>query len=109
MSDTPSARIVAAAVEPQTVTDALGRVLVVRKLDTLARFDLSGAVGPDAVANPVQFGMAVIAACVTEIDGVPVPFPRNMDQVRKALQKLGDEGLNAAGAALSPAVPAADE
>ena len=101
MSDSPSARIVAAAAKTTSITDSIGRVLKVRKLDTLGKFDLSGAIGAEGVSNPVQFGMAVCAACVTDIDGVPVPFPTSLKQIRAALANLGEEGLTAVGTALA--------
>jgi uncharacterized membrane protein YoaK (UPF0700 family) len=103
--DSPSGRIVAAAAEQFVVRDALGRQVSVRRLSALDRLRLFKAVGPDLAQNAPYFGMAMLAASVTAIDGVPVPAPMREGQLEALVQLLGDEGLSAAADAFSEDTP----
>ncbi|MBN8906939.1 MAG: hypothetical protein J0H99_10015, partial [Rhodospirillales bacterium] len=39
--------------------------------------------------------LAILAASVDAIDGVPVPLPSSEAQIEAAVMRLGDEGLSA--------------
>jgi hypothetical protein len=97
---TPSARIVASAAATVTVTDALGRALVLRRPGALDKLRLFKAVGPYLAANDPYLGMAMLACSVTSIDGVPVPAPVTEQQIEALVSRLGDEGIAAAAQAL---------
>lgn len=91
-----------------TVTDSLGRSINVLELGALQLLDLFEAAG-DNGNTQLWLGMAMQASAVTEIDGIPVPFPRNRDDIRAAVKRLGTEGLAAVRTALSPAETQATE
>lgn len=82
------------------VTDARGRVLSLRRLTVLDRLRLFKAAGPLLAENAPWFGMAVLAASVDAIDGVPVPLPSSEAQIEAAVMRLGDEGLAGVAEAL---------
>ncbi len=51
------------------------------------------------------FGMAMLAASVLDIDGIPVPLPASEAALEAAVAQLGNEGMAAiAGALKQPAV-----
>ncbi|MDR3473338.1 MAG: hypothetical protein P4M09_16890 [Devosia sp.] len=83
-----------------TVTDAKGRVLVVKKMAPLQRMRLLKAVGSENANNAPYLGYAALAASVSEIDGEAVTFPTTEAQVEFLVQRLGDEGLDAIGQAV---------
>ncbi len=93
MSDTPSARIVKAAQQTEELTDALGRKLTIRNLNALDQARLLRAVGAAQSANMTYFNMVECAAMVSEIDGVPCPFPANERMIDAAIGRLDDEGM----------------
>lgn len=95
-----------AAAQVQTVTDSLGRVLTIRELGPVEQIDLFEAAGEQS-GNNSWIGMAIIAACVIDIDGVPVPFPHNKTSIRGLLKRLGSEGVSAAAKALREDLSAA--
>ena len=74
---TPSASIMAAAAATETVIDADGRRLTIRRLTALDRLRLFKAAGPLLAQNQPWLGMALIASSVAAIDDVPVPPPSN--------------------------------
>lgn len=78
-----------------TVLDSRGRTLTVRRLNVLDRLRLFKAAGSVLAENSPWLGMAVLAASVAEIDGVPVPVPINEHQIEATVVRLGDEGLTA--------------
>jgi hypothetical protein len=88
-------------VAPQTVTDALGRVLTIRTIGPVQQLDLFEAAG-DQSNNSPWIGMAILAASVSDIDGVPRPFPMRKQDIRAALSVLGSEGVAAVAKALKP-------
>lgn len=103
ISDTPSARLVAAAQAAPTVTDARGRVLALRKLNALDKLRLFKAAGPVLAQNQPWLGMAVLACSVAAIDDVPVPAPVTEGQIETLVSRLGDQGLAVIAAALDDA------
>ena len=103
MSDTPSARLVAAAQAAPDVTDAAGRTLSLRRLTALDKLRLYKAAGPQLAQNAPWMGVALLAASVTAIDCVPVPQPATEAQIEALVGRLGEDGLDAVAAALAPA------
>ncbi len=100
---TPTQQILAAAHQAFEVTDASGRTLTIRRPTTLDRLRLFKAAGPANSTNDRYLGLAMLAFTVTAIDGVPLPQPANEYQIESALDRLGDDAINAIGAALDPA------
>ena len=84
-----------------TLTDAKGRNLRVVKLTILEELDLLEAAGQASEVRRWMM-MATMTATVREIDGVPRPFPRTKDEVRKHVAAVGDEGLKAVIEWLNP-------
>lgn len=101
----PSQRIVAEASREFEVTDALGRVLRVRRPGALDRLRLFKAVGPALAGNERYVGYAMLAMCVSCIEGVPQPPPVNEAQLESLVQRLGDAGMIAVGQGLANADP----
>jgi hypothetical protein len=99
----PQSRIVAAADAATTVTDALGRRLVLRRLGALEKLRLFKAVGPQLGQNEPYLAMALLACAVAAIDDLPLPAPANEAQIEMVVQKLGDEGLAAVAGAFRAA------
>ena len=99
-SATPSQAIVKAAAFPQSVTDAQGRAIAVRRLGALDRLKMFEVVGPDNSRNEAYLGYAALAFHVTAVDGDPVGRPANRLQLESLVQRLGDDGLEAIGLAL---------
>ena len=99
----PSERIVSEAAREFDVTDAAGRVLRLRRPGALDRLRLFKAVGPVLSVNERYVGYAMLAMCVSSIDGVPQPAPSNEGQLEGLVQRLGDAGMVAIGRGLANA------
>ncbi|HQT74588.1 MAG TPA: hypothetical protein PLX84_11670 [Acidiphilium sp.] len=84
------------------VEDARGRLLALRPLTMLDRLRLFKALGPELSMNEAYLGVASLAASVSAIDGVPLPFPASEAAVENAVERLGEAGIEAAAAALQP-------
>ena len=106
--DTPSQRLIAAAQSVPDAVDAEGRVLSLRRLSALDKLRLFKAAGPVLAHNQPWLGLAILAASVTAIDGVPVPLPSTEAHVEAMVARLGDHGLSAIAACLKPADPTPD-
>lgn len=104
---TPSSLMLQAGETIETI-DRLGRQLTVRPPHALDQLRLFKAVGPALAQNQPYLGMAMVACAVIGIDGVPVPMPANEHQIESLIQRLGDDGLQAASAVLEPR-PSDDE
>ena len=48
--------------------------------------------------NQPWLGLAILAASVTAIDGVPVPLPSTEAHIEAMVARLGDHGLSAIAA-----------
>jgi hypothetical protein len=83
----------------RSVTDGGGRTLALRPISMLDRLRLFKALGPDLSLNEAYVGIAALAASVTAIDGVPLPFPSSEAAVENAVEKLGEAGIEAAAQA----------
>ena len=101
--NTPSSRLIAAAREEFTTVARAGRTLCVRRMDALDRLRLFKTLGPSLSMNTPYLGMALIAASVSTIDGVPIPPPATEEHVEALVRRLGDEGISAAADALDNA------
>lgn len=99
----PSQRIVAEEMRELVLTDALGRTLNVRRPGALDRLRLFKAVGPALASNERYLGYAMLAMCVSAIDGVPQPMPATEGQLEALVQRLGDAGMVAIGQGLADA------
>jgi hypothetical protein len=99
---TPTQSFVAAAQRSWDVRDALGRVLTVHHISALDRLKLFKAVPPYLAQNDLYLGQACLAFAVSAIDGVPFPQPTNEPQIDSAIERLGNEGIDAIGEALKP-------
>ena len=84
------------------VIDARGRVLQLRRLSVLDRLRLFEAAGAELSRNDRWLGLAVLAASVGVIDGVPVPLPASKAGIEAAVQRLDEAGLAAVAAGLQP-------
>ena len=103
---TPTQSYIAAAQATQVVSDAAGRVLTVRRTNTLDRLRLFKALGPALAENERYLGLACLAFAVTAIDGVPMPQPTNEAQLEAAIERIGDDGIAAIAATLRTKDPA---
>lgn len=93
MRDKPAATAVDATTAE--VTDDRGRVLKVRKINALMRYDLSMLIGSQHIDNAGVMGPASLACSVAEIDGVVVFPPATNQELRALIQRLDDEGIAA--------------
>jgi len=85
---------------PVTIIDAKGRKIVVKPLDALEEFRLAkimGSNGDSAWARSI----ALQACSVREFDGDPEAFINNDRDIEAMVQRLGSEGFEAVGKALS--------
>ena len=103
---TPTQAFVTAAQHSWDVTDALGRRLTIHHLTALDRLKLFKAVPVHLAYNERYLGQACLAFAVNAIDGIPVPQPTNDPQIDAAIERLGNEGIDAIGEALRPEEPA---
>lgn len=87
------------------VVDARGRLLGLRRLSVLDRLRLYEAAGAELSRNDRWLGLAVLAASVAAIDGVPVPIPASKAGIEAAVQRLDEAGLAAVAAGLVPEAP----
>ena len=95
-----AAQVVAQAAAVVAVVDGEGRRLEVRRPSALERLRVLKAVGPVGAMNDRYLGVAMLAACVVSVDGVPLPFPGNEAAVEASVARLGDAGLEAAAGVL---------
>ena len=77
------------------VEDSEGRKLMIKELTMRDRLRLFKALGPELSLNEPYLGLASLAASVAAIDSVPLPFPTNEAAVEYAVERLGEEGLDA--------------
>jgi hypothetical protein len=70
------------------------RTITTQKLGLGDEFDLIGMAG-DLSNNSKWMIMAGLAFSVCDIDGLPIPRPTNLIQLRAALDRIGVAGLSA--------------
>lgn len=86
----------------RVVTDKAGRTLTLRRVGVFETLRLYKALGPELSVNEAYMGLAVIAASVAVVDGVPLPFPNGEAGVEAILERLGEDGAAAVAAAIAP-------
>jgi hypothetical protein len=76
------------------------RTICFRKLDLVDQWDITELAGVNP--SPRWLGMTLMAASVTNIDGIPVRpvITLTRDVLRERLKKIGSDGMNAIAAAL---------
>lgn len=79
----------------ETITDAKGRVLTLRKIGVVEQLRMLRAIGPDQSANYNYVHLVECIIMVSEIDGVPLPAPTSERQIDANAQRLGDDGVAA--------------
>jgi|GEM_PF-2329298 hypothetical protein len=84
----------------EIVTDKAGRKLQLRRIGVVQQLRLFKALGPELSLNDPYMDLAIIAASVTMIDDIPVPFPISEASLEALLEKLGTDGVTAIDAAL---------
>lgn len=84
----------------RVVEDARGRRLSLRALTMLDRLRLFKALGAELAMNDAYLGVASLAASVTSVDGVPLLFPASEAAVENAVERLGEDGIEAVALAL---------
>lgn len=93
----PSAEVVRSSiVETEKVADD-GRTIKVRKLTPRRRMQVFAFVGSELAGNQQYMSMAMIAASVVAIDGEGIPMPTSRREIEALVERLGDEGMDAAG------------
>ena len=93
-SGSPTEQAIAKAVEAASVTDARGRVMVLKKPGVLAQFRIVEVAG-DSAKNEVYMRMILPLIYVTEIAGDPIPLPTNKLQLEALITRLDEEGIDA--------------
>lgn len=84
------------------IKDKTGRRIELRRMGVLEQLRLYKALGPNLSLNEAYVGLAMIASAASMIDDVPMPFPNSETAVETLLDKLGDHGVEAIGAAIAP-------
>lgn len=82
------------------VTDSKGRKLTLKELSLVDELDLIAAAGPHASLDR-YIQLISLVACVTAIDGVPLPGCHNSIQLRGNVTRVGRDGVNAVVAHLA--------
>jgi hypothetical protein len=97
--ETASDIVAGTAQQTTTVTDSRGRAITVHRLNALAFYRLSKAMGPTA-SNAAAMDLATLASSVTEIDGDSVAPPSTERELEFLMQRLDFDGLAAVGEGL---------
>ncbi|WP_293857206.1 hypothetical protein [uncultured Alsobacter sp.] len=97
--ETASEVIVKAAQNVAEATDANGRVIKVKVIGPVELYRLTKVLGAFS-SNQATMNMAMSACSVIAIGGEPVSPPSTEREIEAVLQRLGYEGLAAAGEAL---------
>lgn len=88
----------------EEITDATGRRIKLRVVDPSFALMLAEAAG-DASANIGFMRLAGLYLLVDEIDGMPVPFPQDKDQLYAVARQLGNDGVAALSAYMASKAP----
>ncbi len=98
---TPTELILKPGSEPIRIKDANGRDIAIRLLNALDKMRLLKAAGSVLSENQAWLGVAMLAASVIELQGVPIPVPINENQIETIVGRLGDVGLDAIAESLA--------
>ena len=77
----------------ETATGGDGRVFTFRKVGVVQQARILRAIGPAQSDNAPYVNMVFEASMVSDIDGVPLPFPTNERQIDTMIDKVGDAGF----------------
>lgn len=104
--DAEAANTIEAAPPPRianaiTKTDDLGRQITIKRPNAVQRMRIIDAIGGQSASNQAYLGQVMLAVAVVRIDEDDVPFPRTKREIEALVERLGDEGLNAAGGAIA--------
>lgn len=99
-TSTPSEQIIAEANKTYSVTDELGRVITFRKLKMSDQRRVLKAISNETAQKEQLFGLIMLAACVTSIDGDEIRFPTSELQFDALIDRLENEGFTALGKAM---------
>jgi hypothetical protein len=86
----------------EIIKDKAGRRIELRRVGVVEQLRLYKALGPQLSLNEAYIGLAMIAAAASVIDDVPIPFPKGEAAIEALLERLGDDGVEAIGAAIAP-------
>lgn len=80
---------------PSEVTTSDGRKLTLKEVGPGDMLDLIEAAGSAMAGDAASawLSYAVMVATVSEVDGVPVPFPSTKAEVKALANKLGNTGV----------------
>ena len=98
---TPSEKVVASAASSVTVTDSLGRSILVRRPLLSDQLDLMVVVGSEAAKNEMYMAMMNVLLHVLAIDDDPTLPLTTKKTVDEMINKLGNEGVEAVTGAIS--------
>ncbi|WP_298286588.1 hypothetical protein [Acidocella sp.] len=79
--------------------DRRGRRIELRRIGVVEQLRLFKCLGPELAENRAYFGLARLAAMVSAIDDVPVPFPVSEAGLEAILERLDEDGVEAVGTA----------
>lgn len=79
----------------ETLTDAKGRSLELRKMTVLDQARMLRAIGPKQAENQPYVQLVECACMVSAIDGVPALMPTTEQTIDALLGRLGDDGIAA--------------
>lgn len=94
---TASEEILARYAQIERESDTLGRLIGVRRLRPAQQMRIAELVDTERASAMAVFN---IAAAVCEIDGQMIPFPRTRPEIDAIMDRLDQEGIQAASAAL---------
>lgn len=95
-AETPTEQLVREAKREAEVQDAKGRRLKLVKPSPLIQFKLVKMVGGEAAANQVYMAMVMPLIFVQQIDDALVPTPQTERELEALIERLGEEGIEAA-------------
>lgn len=96
----PSNEVIRSAHEEAEEVSNDGRVIRTRKLSPRRRMQVFAGIGPELSQNQQYWGTAMLAAAVVAIDGETITPPNTRREIEALVERLGDDGLLAAGRAL---------
>lgn len=93
----PSERIIASANATADVQDKSGRTIRIRRFNALLKLDFAEVMGSDRMKNEGLVAPAILAFCVSAIDGDPVAQPSSYQELRALVARLDEVGIQAIG------------
>lgn len=107
-AETPSQQLVRQGNDPHEVTDARGRVIVLKRPSTLSRLRFIEALG-ESSTNRLWVGTVSPLMYVSSIDGTPVSPPISKREIEALYTRLDEDGLEAVSAGLAEHFQSANE